>query len=130
MSARFQKIRQLPAIEAALMGFTEEEIQKLDDALYEFDKGYNDMIKKLGQLGATQQVYRIVNGSIKRAMGKGRGDVDIWDLAELIVWAWGYQGTTESLEDLFDPGQVAYDSFMTAQRLYADWEEEDDEYDY
>ena len=67
----------------------------------------------------------MVNGAIKRAMGKPRGDVNLGDHEEMWVWGDGYDITRDNMEDLEDPIGTAYDSFILAQKVngWLSWEE-------
>ncbi|MEO0376999.1 MAG: hypothetical protein AAF329_20770 [Cyanobacteria bacterium P01_A01_bin.17] len=93
-----QKQRWIPQLEALWRGLTLEDIAILQEAMDYFDGGYNSLMNRLEKLGATQQIYAVVNGTAKTIMGKSRTDVDLWNADEMEVWGDGYQGTLEELD--------------------------------
>lgn len=95
-----RKQRTVPQLEALWRGLSVEDITVLQAALDAFDGGYDDLIGKLAELGATKTVYEAVNGTAKAIMGKARPDVDTWNADEMQQWGDGYQGTISELEGM------------------------------
>lgn len=110
---------------------TPEQLARLEEALEHFDCSYYELmdhIKALGHGNTPKIVYSMVNGRIKRTMGKGRGEVyKDCDDEEMQVWGDGYNFTKGKMNDLSDPEQAAYDGFMDAMILNGWLSYEDDE---
>lgn len=110
--------RYIPAIEAMMLGLNESEIALLQDALDRFDESYELMLERLKSLGATQNLYRQVNAAIKGVTGKGRGDVDTLDAAEMQMWGDGYTDSATSIDNLGSAAVRAANSFAQAMERW------------
>lgn len=98
MTRPAQNPRDVPVLEALWRGLEMNDIAVLQSALNYFDGGYNDLMARLQELGATSQVYAVVNGTIAEIMGKPRPEVDLWNIHELTAWGDGYQETIEAMD--------------------------------
>ena len=106
--------RQIPGLEALLLGLNEDDIAILQRSLDYFDQGYRTLMDHLKELGATPACYRQVNAAIKLVMGKSRSDVSLWDPNEMETWGDGYTYSRKRMQEIDQAAQAARTGFAQA----------------
>lgn len=111
-----RQYRQIPELEAIMLGMTPEQIVDLQEICFLFEDRYDQLMDQLHCLGAQKRHYQAVNGQAREQMGKSRDEADLLNRLEMLIWSIGYQNCIDIIQTLQTLRADTKQAFEAARR--------------